>query len=207
MLPSLPRPSTVVNLTRSAVGVAVDSAGTVAALPGRALAMLDDAQALLARVAGLVDRADTVLGRAETAVGRVEATVEVARAVADRTQALLAEYEPLLRRGAPMAHRFVEQLSPDEVDAAIRLVDGLPQLAEHVSDDILPILTTLDRVGPDVHELLNVTRDLHLAVAGIPGLRMLRRRGESRTAAAVDAIATRADGPRGGPPTQNRRDG
>ncbi|MFE9869776.1 hypothetical protein ACFYON_03950 [Micromonospora sp. NPDC005686] len=46
---------------------------------------------------------------------------------------------------------------------------------------MLPILATLDRVGPDLHDLLDVTRDLKLAVAGIPGLGMLRRRGERLT--------------------------
>ena len=34
----------------------------------------------------------------------------------------------------------------------------------------MPILATLDRVGPDIHDLLEVTRDLRLAIAGIPGL-------------------------------------
>jgi hypothetical protein len=62
------------------------------------------------------------------------------------------------------------------VTAAIRLVDELPKLKQHLTADILPILATLDRVGPDLHDLLDVTRDLKLAVAGIPGLGMLRRR-------------------------------
>ena len=38
---------------------------------------------------------------------------------------------------------------------------------------------------PDLHDLLDVTRDLKLAVAGIPGLGMLRRRGEKLTDDAV----------------------
>ena len=65
--------------------------------------------------------------------------------------------------------------------SAIRLVDELPRLTGHLTSDVLPILATLDRVGPDIHDLLNVTRDLKLAIAGIPGLAMLRRRGEGRT--------------------------
>ena len=74
--------------------------------------------------------------------------------------------------------RFVEELSHEEISAAIHLIDELPKLKEHLTADILPILATLDRVGPDLHDLLDVTRDLKLAVAGIPGLGMLRRRGE-----------------------------
>ncbi|GAB3800756.1 hypothetical protein [Micromonospora zhanjiangensis] len=68
------------------------------------------------------------------------------------------------------------------MDAAIRLIDELPRLTEHLTSDVLPILATLDRVGPDIHDLLGVTRDLKLAVAGIPGMRMLRRRGENKAA-------------------------
>ncbi|PWU61359.1 hypothetical protein DLE60_06125, partial [Micromonospora globispora] len=108
-------------------------------------------------------------------------TVLAAEKAAGTAAELLAAYEPALRRAAPMATRFVEQLSHEEVTAAIRLVDELPKLKEHLTADILPILATLDRVGPDLHDLLDVTRDLKLAVAGIPGLGMLRRRGERLT--------------------------
>jgi hypothetical protein len=47
-------------------------------------------------------------------------------------------------------------------------------------NDVMPLLGKLDQVGPDIHKLLEVTEDLHLAIAGIPGLRLLRRRGEER---------------------------
>jgi hypothetical protein len=62
------------------------------------------------------------------------------------------------------------------------MIDELPRLRDHLADDVMPMLGTLDKVGPDLHSLLDVTRDLHLAVAGIPGLRMLRRRGEDKRA-------------------------
>ncbi len=74
----------------------------------------------------------------------------------------------------------MEELSPEEVTAAIRMVDTLPQLREHLVNDVMPLLSKLDQVGPDLHKLLEVTEDLRLAIAGIPGLRMLRRRGEER---------------------------
>jgi hypothetical protein len=44
----------------------------------------------------------------------------------------------------------------------------------------MPILATLDRVGPDVHELLDVLKDVRLAIQGIPGFARLRRRGEEK---------------------------
>ncbi|MEU5945508.1 hypothetical protein ABZ793_08095 [Micromonospora sp. NPDC047465] len=122
--------------------------------------------------------ASVVVGQAESVAGRAAGAVGTAAEAAATAAELLTAYEPALRRAAPMANRFVEQLTHEEVTAAIRLVDELPKLKQHLTADILPILATLDRVGPDLHDLLDVTRDLKLAVAGIPGLGMLRRRGE-----------------------------
>jgi hypothetical protein len=47
-----------------------------------------------------------------------------------------------------------------------------------MESDIMPLLATLDRVGPDVHELLNQLREVRQAIQGIPGFRLLRKRGE-----------------------------
>ncbi|TDB77337.1 hypothetical protein [Micromonospora sp. KC723] len=152
----------------AAATTAIDTATEVASA---AAAVVGEADRVTRAAAGLVAEADAVTGRAAGTV----ATAEGAAATATD---LLAAYEPALRRGAPMAHRFVAELSQEEVTAAIRLVDELPKLKAHLTSDILPILATLDRVGPDLHDLLDVTRDLRLAVAGIPGLGMLRRRGE-----------------------------
>lgn len=216
MMIPLPRPSSVLGLTRSALDQARDSAASFAAVPARAFAVLDGVETLLTRMNGVVDRieqtldrtdqvletanevagrAALVVGQAEQVAGKAGTVVSEADSVAARAAAavttgaetaataaeLMTTYEPALRRAAPMATRFVEQLSHEEVTAAIRLVDELPKLREHLTADILPILATLDRVGPDLHDLLDVTRDLKLAVAGIPGLGMLRRRGEKLT--------------------------
>ncbi|GAA2555529.1 hypothetical protein [Pseudonocardia hydrocarbonoxydans] len=67
------------------------------------------------------------------------------------------------------------------------MVDQLPQLTHHLETDIMPILATLDRVGPDVHELLEVLQDVRLAIQGVPGFRLLRRRGEEKERDGADA--------------------
>jgi hypothetical protein len=72
------------------------------------------------------------------------------------------------------------EFSAHEVQAAIRLVDELPRLSQHLNDDVLPILGTLNRVGPDIHELLDVAKDVRQAIQGIPGFDYLRRRGEDK---------------------------
>ncbi|MEW2474755.1 hypothetical protein AB0875_13290 [Micromonospora gifhornensis] len=143
----------------------------VAVISAAATVAVDNAGTVAAAAADVVARAEKVSGQAAETVG---AAAEAAATAAE----LLAAYEPALRRAAPMAAHFIEQLSHEEVAAAVRLVDELPKLRQHLTADVMPILATLDRVGPDLHDLLDVTRDLKLAVAGIPGLAMLRRRGE-----------------------------
>jgi hypothetical protein len=91
---------------------------------------------------------------------------------------LLRAIEPVAAQGVPLASTFVRELAEEEVAAAVRMVDQLPRLAEHLESDIMPILATLDRVGPDMHELLNVVKDLREAIDGIPGLAYFRRRGQ-----------------------------
>ncbi|MEU8129211.1 hypothetical protein AB0B68_18505 [Micromonospora sp. NPDC049049] len=152
----------------AAATTAIDTATEVATAAAAVVAEADR----VSRVAG------TVVAEADRVANRASATVGTATEAAATAAELLAAYEPALRRAAPMAERFVGELSHEEITAAIHLIDELPKLREHLTADILPILATLDRVGPDLHDLLDVTRDLKLAVAGIPGLGMLRRRGE-----------------------------
>lgn len=168
--------------------------GSVDELMQRTAKVVEETDDLLARTRGIVESAnetvesaarvahsaqhvvataDDITTKASNAVAKAERSTEAA-------DGLLAAYEPAARRAAPMLDRFVGELSQEEVTAAIRLVDQLPTLTEHVLSDILPILRTLDRVGPEIHELLEVTHDLRRAIVGIPGFKYFRRRGEDR---------------------------
>jgi hypothetical protein len=156
----------------AAAAVAVEEAAVVATGAARevdrAATTMDAANALVADAAAITGAASTVVGQAGAA--------------ATEANDLLVGYAATLRQGAPLAARFVQELSPEEVSAAIRMVDELPRLREHLTDDVMPLLSKLDQVGPDLHKLLEVTEDLRLAIAGLPGLKMLRRRGEERDA-------------------------
>ncbi|WP_433231552.1 hypothetical protein ACQP2H_06225 [Micromonospora sp. CA-248260] len=162
----------------TAIVQATEVAGAAAVVVAEAERVSGAAAGLVAEAGQVSRAAGTVVAEAGAVAGRAAGTVATAEGAAAVASELLTAYEPALRRGAPMANRFVAELSHEEVVAAIRLVDELPKLKEHLTSDVLPILATLDRVGPDLHDLLDVTRDLKLAVAGIPGLGMLRRRGE-----------------------------
>jgi hypothetical protein len=201
-------PSAVFGMARATVGWAVESAITVASVPGRVLGLLNAAESLMTRIDDVVNRADQLVGRTTVMVGEVETVIAQARTVAASADGVVVDagkvasnasalvtsagrtahsanelvgiYQPLATRAAPLVRRFVEELSPHEVEAAIRLVDELPVLTEHLTSDILPILATLDRVGPEVHQLLEVAHDVRQAILGIPGFNFLRKRGEDK---------------------------
>ncbi len=157
-----------------------------------AAASIERVDALTAAAAAAITRVDAVNDDAGAAIGRVNALNDAAAGAVHEAAATVAEaarltgtagvlldtYEPMARKAAPLAEKFVDSISPAEVDAAIKLVDDLPRLTEHLRSDVLPILATLDRVGPDIHELLEVTYDVRRAILGIPGFGFFKKRGE-----------------------------
>ena len=174
----------------------VDRVESVAARAERVVAkagsVADSADSVVARADAVADGADGVVAKAGEVAADASGVIEHATAVANRAGEVVAQasdtsgaahdlvvtYAPIAEQAAPLARRFVAEFSTEELHAAIRLVDQLPALTEHVETDIMPILATLDRVGPDVHELLDVLKDVRQAINGIPGFGYFRRRGE-----------------------------
>ncbi|HEX7304285.1 hypothetical protein [Lentzea sp.] len=195
-------------LAKQALGAALDTTAAVAAVPSRVLDLIGEVEQLVRKVNGTIDAVDGVVRKADELVERTanvvtdaEKAVDEVRAItasagditeraaqvvataghtADTADELIGIYEPIAKQAQPLAKRFVEELSPQEVEAAIKLVDELPVLTEHLTSDILPILATLDKVGPEVHQLLEVTSDMRQAILGIPGFGFMRRRGEKK---------------------------
>jgi ABC-type transporter Mla subunit MlaD len=175
-----------------AVETAINLVPRAAAAITRVESLLDRLEAVADRADLLVERTDKVVDTAELATVRAQKTLDAADVVTreagrrtdaaagvlDRLDSALVQWEPTLRRLAPQAKRFAEQLAEHEVDAAISLVDRMPVLLEHVETDVLPMLSKLDRVGPDLHELLEVVEDLRRVVTGLPGIGLLRKRGD-----------------------------
>lgn len=183
MVIRIPRPSDVLDAAQVVAGLPARTAGLVedtVRLLARASALMDKAEALLARTDGLLDGVEQTMAAVKDATGKVEGVIARADATTTTVQRLTELYASTAERAAPLARQFVEELSEQEVHAAIQLIDQLPAFTEHMERDIMPILATLDRVGPDVHELLEVTRDLRQAIVGMPGFGFFRRRGEER---------------------------
>lgn len=181
-------PGGVIGAAASATG-AVEQA--LRLLP-RATDALSRAEALLDRMDALATRAEHVVANAEAATQRSHAmldtaeivtrdagrAVEGATGVLDRVDASLQAWEPSLRKLAPEARRFADGLAGSEVTAALALADRMPLLLEHLEHDVLPMFRQLDRVGPDLHEILEIVDDLRRVVTGLPGVSLLRRRGD-----------------------------
>jgi hypothetical protein len=184
----LPGPTAVLG----GAAAAAEAVETALGLVPRAAEAMTRVEALLDRLDKVSDRVDQVVTRADEAAERAHAvlgtaelvtrdasrTVDGATGVLDRVDASLVAWEPSLRKLAPSLERFAEALSPDEVTATITLVDRMPLVLDHLENDVLPMLRTLERVGPDVHELLEVADDLRRVITGLPGIGLLRRRGE-----------------------------
>lgn len=206
----LPGPTAVLG-SAAALGEAVDTA--LGLLP-RAAAAMTRVEALLDRVEAVVERSERVVATADQAAVRTHATLDrvevvttqaarhsdAAAGVLDRVDASLLSWEPTLRRLSPAAEKFAKALETSEVDAAIALVDRLPTVLEHLENDVLPILSTLDRVGPDLHEVLEVVEDLRRVITGLPGIGLLRKRGEDEPPPVEDGVRRNAERP-----VRNRR--
>jgi hypothetical protein len=145
------------------------------------------ANAAVTRVDGVLDATETILARTRTVVGSAHAvtgdaatTVAAAGRLTGTGQDLLGQVEPSVQRVLPLLEKFADSVSPAEVDAAVALVNELPELTRSLQHDVLPLLQTLDRVGPDVNEMLHVLDDLRRAILGIPGFTFLKKRGADR---------------------------
>jgi uncharacterized protein YoxC len=203
-------PSDLAAAARSVLGWTDEAVQVVAGLPARIAALVDEAERLVTRVGDTLDRVDAAVDRVNAEVDRVDGVVDGVERVAGNAeqvveriipitgaadavlesvgatsagaQALLEVFEPMAERGAPLLQHFLDEFSVEELHALIRLIDHVPQFTEHMEADIMPVLAKLDQVGPDVHELLDVLKDVRLAIHGLPGFSLFRRRGADELA-------------------------
>ena len=156
----------------------------------RLVPLLDDAERLVTRARRLVDDIDATRTSADEVVARTDETVTRADTVVGRSDALLSQLEPLnarlgtlldsleppLTRLQPVLERLAETTAPHEVDAMVELIDHLPSLAHKMEVDIVPVLDSLSTVAPDLHDLLDVSRELNEMLAKIPGMGRVKDR-------------------------------
>jgi hypothetical protein len=135
-----------------------------------------EAQALVERTEVTRDRADELVTGLEPTTRRAVALLAALEPTAERAVALLESMEPSLLKLQPTLERLAETTDPREVDALVAMLDQLPLLAAKVETDVIPVLNTLTTVSPDLHDLLDVSRELNLMLAKLPGMGRVKRR-------------------------------
>jgi ABC-type transporter Mla subunit MlaD len=120
-------------------------------------------------------------------VDRTAATVERADALAADASRLLQQLQPPLLQLLPVLERLAATVDAREVDAAVLLVDRLPELLRSVDEDLLPLARTMKDVGPELHSLLTLAEDLHDTLSKVPGMGLVRRRKDADKDADKDA--------------------
>lgn len=161
-LPPIPGPRDVVHLLER--------------VPG----LLGSAEHLLASAGSVLDSAGALIDRIEET--RAEAAAVVARTDETRARAdeLLDRFQPSIDRLLPTLERLAETTDPDEVDAMVALVDHLPMLVGKLETEVVPILETLSTVAPDLHDLLDTSKELNEMLAKLPGMGRIKERVEKQ---------------------------
>lgn len=203
----------------TAAGRLRSTAVALLALPGRALDLVDQMERLVSRLDALLESVRVTADRASAVADRAGEVAEQAGGVANEADrvarlsggiaveargvvvgageaqqavaALVADYRPALETLQPTLTRLAETVDPREVEAMVGLVDRLPPILDSVDRDVLPLLGKLNDMAPDLHSLLEAVDDLRRTVAGLPGIGLLKRRGDEEIGADSSA---RADG-------------
>jgi len=174
-------------LGRSA-GAVVHTTAALAALPGRVVGLVTLTEQTLSAMYTAVTRTNALLDRVEAvthmAEGAVQAasralttatgTADQAHALTTRTIPLLESYIEPLRRLQPMVRHLAETTHPDGIDALVTLLHRLPQLADAMDHEVIPLLGHLNQIGPDVNQLLDSVAQLNHMASRLP--KVFRRR-------------------------------
>jgi ABC-type transporter Mla subunit MlaD len=175
----LPGPRDIVELFERGAG-AVE--GLLGAAP-RAAALLDGAAELLTRVDELLERIERTRLAAEAVVQRTNGVVSDAEdllgstgPLTERLTSLLDSTEPSVTKLQPALERLADTTDPAEVDALVTVIDVLPLLASRLETDVIPVMNSLSSVAPDLHDLLDVSRELNDMLGALPGLGRVKKR-------------------------------
>jgi len=178
-LPSVPGPRDVWQLLERSA----DSVEQLLAAVPRALALIGEAETVMAQARALVDGVDATRASAQAVVDRTDGVLKLTDVLMaslvplnDRLVELFDTLEPPLTQLQPTLQRLADTTTPQEVDALVHLVDHLPVLADKMEADIMPILDKMGSVAPDLHDLLDVSRELNEMLGQIPGISKMKAR-------------------------------
>lgn len=178
-LPSVPGPRDVWQLLERSA----DTIEQLLAAVPRVIVLIGEAEGLLVRVRGVVGdieatrvSAQRVADETSGVVAEADVLLQSLIALDVRAARLLESFEPHLVTLQPVLEELARTTSPREVDALVGLLDQLPELADKLQTDVLPMLQGLRTVAPDVHDLLDVSRELNGILGHLPGMGKIKRR-------------------------------
>lgn len=178
-LPFVPGPRDVWQLLERSA----DSVEQLLAAVPRALTLIGEAEALVHRAGMLIDDIEVTRASARALVERTEGVTLQAGsllgtldALTGRLTVLLDTVDRPLTQLQPTLQRLADTTSPHEVDALVHLVDHLPVLADKMEAEVVPILESMGSVAPDLHDLLDISRELNEMLGQVPGISRMKRR-------------------------------
>jgi ABC-type transporter Mla subunit MlaD len=137
-----------------------------------------------------IPRPDTLVALAVATAGKAVSTATTIASVPGRLLRLIDQGEVLMVRIAAVvdaAEKTVDDVRTATASAATvaeeaaRTSATAGRLVDQVAETSEAARALVTQIGPDVHELVGVTREVQQAIVSIPGFGMLRRRGEDRT--------------------------
>lgn len=130
----------------------------------------------------LVERAGVVAEFTDTVATEVRSTRDLAEEQVRRMQRLLDAYQPILESLAPLSRGAASALRPVHVSGLVALLDELP----HLVDRLQPALDGMGHLAPHLDEVTDRMDTVGKVVEGLPGAKVLRRRGQAREEEAAE---------------------
>ena len=141
----------------------------------RVEATVRDVEVLVAGIGALAERAALLVDGALAIAADVAGTRELIEVQVARLQQLLDQYEPHLVALAPVAAELADTIRPRHVVAVRRALEVVPQLADLAE----PALRGVAALGSELADVTERLDNVGGIVEGLPGAKMLRRRGQS----------------------------
>ena len=166
--------------------------GAVEEVVGAAAVTVGRAEAVVEAAAGTVERVTRVVDGATVVVGRTSGVVDDASAIVARTAGVVDGADAVLANSSRLVDRITETTSDEELEAIVHLVDTLPQAVDALRTDVLPVMSTLGTVAPDLRDLLDIASQLNGVIGSVPGLGRIKKRVQ-KAQADEDGESYRAD--------------
>ena len=192
--------------TRAALEVALGAVPPLVALVNELNALVVEARAFMVASRLTQQQAAQLVAEVEGTRGQVQAIIDSARrteADAQRTAAdaqrtvssaatavveardligdvrsLMERFEPALRKLAPVADSVADQITVEDAEALTALARSAPELVDKLSNDVVPVLDSLDTVGSDLREVMDTTQQMDEMLGAVPGLGRVKKRIE-----------------------------